>query len=58
MSVPMTALMSHDHQEAANVSWMAASACGLVMAAMNWSRPPEIDCQSSAASGMRTMSPR
>ena len=58
MSVPMTALMSTTTNEAMNVSWMAASACGLVMALRTGRARPETDCQMSAAIGMRTIRPR
>ncbi len=57
MVVPMRALMAVTMSARLNVSWSAATACGLVMSAMKAARPSLNDFQMTAATGTRTMSP-
>jgi hypothetical protein len=58
MSVPATALIATTAADARNVSLRDATADGLVTARQKPPAPPSVERQATAASGMRTMSPR
>src|SRR2546425_8057275 len=55
IAVPVITLTTATISEATRVSFRAAIACGEVTAVQNAPSPPSVDCETSAASGIRTI---
>ena len=58
ISVPTTAFTNATPSEARSVSFSAATASGAVIESQNVWPPSRVDCQTRAASGRTTISPR